>query len=555
MIVPNTDLILLKSPIELDQQNQLTFASKEAQYNYFNSLPKLVEDNFTYQRKEGKIRFPAVLDDIIEYNYCMYRNSSYSNKWFYAFITNIEYLNDSTSLISITTDVWQTWQFDLNWKQSYVSREHTNNDAIGANTLDEGLPTGEYIINGVGEARYQNGVNDAYIAVQVSDMPRDILKAVYGSSTPKPSKLGGVPQGTFMFLLDIDDRQNISNFTKCFDAFGKGDAIIAMYVLPKAFVTNPASFSVEVTDGQGDKWGFDYWVMPNSSGATTLWDNHFTMNSTIDGYQPKNNKLFCYPFNYMLMTNCDGDDAIYHWEDFSSTSNAQFRVIGVPTQGCGIKIIPKNYKKQASTQQGYIYSLNAKTLPLVSWNSDFYLNWQAQNGIRAGMNATKNYASDFVAAGQEVNGDISKVTSSGIASGMAKTLSYVGATIGSVLKEVSGGYSASLTPDEYKGQSNGDITYSYGQTLFREYDMSIKAETARVIDNFFSMFGYRTNRMKIPNITGRANWNYVKTNGCNIIASIPQLDLQAIKEMFDAGITLWHNPATFQDYSQNNNIV
>ena len=40
-ITPQTDLKLLKCPIENDNRNQLTFSSKTAQYNYFNSLPKL----------------------------------------------------------------------------------------------------------------------------------------------------------------------------------------------------------------------------------------------------------------------------------------------------------------------------------------------------------------------------------------------------------------------------------------------------------------------------------------------------------------------------------
>jgi hypothetical protein len=69
------------------------------------------------------------------------------------------------------------------------------------------------------------------------------------------------------------------------------------------------------------------------------------------------------------------------------------------------------------------------------------------------------------------------------------------------------------------------------------------------------MFGYKVNRVKVPNITGRRNWNYVKTIGCYIDADIPQTDLEQIKEMFDRGITLWHNPATFVDYSQNNDII
>lgn len=562
MIAPNTDLILLKSPIELDQNNQLTFSNATAQYNYFNGLPKLVEDNFTYQRKDGKIRFPANADDLQTYNYCMYRNTSYSNKWFYAFITDIEYLNDNTSLISIKTDVWQTWQFQLNWKQSFVEREHTNNDAVGANILDEGLQCGEYVINGTGNATYSSGASDCYIAIQCSDIPEKIeAKMTNVDQFPVGGTIGGVPQGCYMFVIDPSDKNNIKNFVKSFDVFGKGEAILAMYLIPKSFLPAGAmEWSIGSSDQEVPAWGFDYFVMPQSSGTTTLWENYFTRNNTINGYTPKNNKLFCYPYNYMLMSNNNGDQAIFHWEDFSS-SQAQFKVIAIPTQGCLIKLLPKNYKGQTSTHAGYLYSLNANTLPLVSWNSDYYLNWQAQNGITSGYMAAENYYTSYGEAGKAVsqattNGTLGKeITGGNILKGMAATLSSFGQQMKSVMSEVSGGYTAELTPNQTKGQTNGDMNFSYGQLRFTEYDMSIKAEQARAIDSYFSMYGYRTSRVKLPNITGRQNWNYVKTIGCNIIANIPQLDLQEIKDMFDNGVTLWHNAATFQDYSQSNNIV
>ena len=85
--------------------------------------------------------------------------------------------------------------------------------------------------------------------------------------------------------------------------------------------------------------------------------------------------------------------------------------------------------------------------------------------------------------------------------------------------------------------------------------MSIKAKQAEILDEYFDQFGYKCNRVKIPNINGRRNWNFVKTIGCYIEANIPQDDLQEIKAMFDKGITFWHNPATFADYTQSNDIV
>lgn len=122
-ITPETNLFLIKSPIELDNKNQLTFASKREQLEYFLSLKNIEVENFSYQRKDSIIRFPEHIDNIIEYNYCIYQNSNYSNKWFFAFITNMTYVNDNMTNIYITTDVFQTWQFDLKFKDSFIERE------------------------------------------------------------------------------------------------------------------------------------------------------------------------------------------------------------------------------------------------------------------------------------------------------------------------------------------------------------------------------------------------------------------------------------------------
>lgn len=125
-ITPQTNVKLLKCPLSLDNKNQLTFANDTAQYNYFNSLPKLELENFKYIRQSSVIRYPAHIDTLIEYNYCMYQNDNYSNKWFYAFIINMRYVNDNMTEISIMTDVWQTWQFDISFEESFIEREMIN---------------------------------------------------------------------------------------------------------------------------------------------------------------------------------------------------------------------------------------------------------------------------------------------------------------------------------------------------------------------------------------------------------------------------------------------
>ena len=118
------------------------------------------------------------------------------------------------------------------------------------------------------------------------------------------------------------------------------------------------------------------------------------------------------------------------------------------------------------------------------------------------------------------------------------------------------GWQAKVVPDQAKGNVNsGDINFAIGKIGFTGYCMSINAETAKSIDDFFSMFGYLVNVSKVPNITGRRYWNYVKTVGANIEGNIPQGDMDEIKAMFDRGITIWHDTAHYLDYTQNNTIV
>lgn len=114
-----------------------------------------------------------------------------------------------------------------------------------------------------------------------------------------------------------------------------------------------------------------------------------------------------------------------------------------------------------------------------------------------------------------------------------------------------------MIPASVEGQLNGaDVNVASGKNTFHFYKMSIKYEYAKIIDDFFSMFGYKVNILKVPNITGRQNWNYVKLLNPNIEGTeIPEFELNEYKAQLEAGITFWHNPQTFRDYSQSNNIV
>ena len=531
VITPQTDVYLLKVPLEIDEINQLTFANTTAQFNYFNSLPKLTVDNFTYQRKDGTIRYGANFDDIIEYNYVMYRNEAYSNKWFYAFITGMEYLNDNVTAIAIKTDVWQTWQFDLTFKRTFIEREHVNDDTIGANTIDEGLELGDYMINysTTLEPSILTQDSDKHtiywklpIVFQVTELVNDIAEAAnyYNSQYNK------IFSGLYYFgCMSLSDARLI---IQAYDAAGKGDSIIAIFLAPKEFFNG----SIKVTGG-----GKTIYVPANSDSLSNLLETTtIPRPTTLNGYTPTNKKLFAYPFSYVYVTNNVGSDSIYRYEDFASAT-PKFFMAGALGQGCNIKLCPVSYKGYAENSEVFEYGLTGAKYPICAWSSDYYTNWVTQNAV----NMTLSAATGVLSAG--LNASYGNYLGAG---------SNLLSSIGGVMAQR---YQAQVHSDQAKGSTNSSDILPGWQRYFTVDCLSIRAEVARTIDDFFSMFGYKVNRVKLPNITGRRNWNYVKTAGCYIDADIPQADLQEIKDMFDKGVTFWHNPNTFADYSQNNDII
>ena len=90
----------------------------------------------------------------------------------------------------------------------------------------------------------------------------------------------------------------------------------------------------------------------------------------------------------------------------------------------------------------------------------------------------------------------------------------------------------------------------------------IQGQFAKIIDDFFSMYGYKTNRLKVPNRNGRKAWNYVKTCGCNLTGSAPADVTASLVNIYDKGITFWRcidlstgNPFNrVGDYSLDNSL-
>ena len=322
--------------------------------------------------------------------------------------------------------------------------------------------------------------------------------------------------GAYVFT----DIRQLINVIQAYPQEARADAIINVYTCPKSII-NMEGGSLQYA-GQDTPYYLQQEInKPNS----------------LKGYVPKNNKLLTFPYCYLSVSNNNGSSNNYQYELFNEIgmypNKCVFNIAGVPVVGASIKCSPLNYKntQEYNTQEE---GLMCGKFPTLSWSKDEYTNWLTQNAVNLGLGVTN-----------EIVGGVMNPSASGLISSVSG--------IAGILANV---YQHSLTPNSAKGNTNGgDINTCSNNNTFIFSQMCIKPEFARIIDDYFSMFGYKTNLVKMPNITGRKNWNYVKTIDCNFSGNIPQTDINIIKAMFNAGCTLWHNPNTIYDYSQPNNIV
>lgn len=130
-------------PLVKGDGNNVYFTSANNRELYFNSIIYRRNLNVQYQRETSTYRLDANYDEIIgKTNYLRYKNDT---RWFYCFIDSIEYVNPGVCEITFSVDYWMTYQFDLTWKNCFIEREHVTDDTIGANTVPEGLETGEFV--------------------------------------------------------------------------------------------------------------------------------------------------------------------------------------------------------------------------------------------------------------------------------------------------------------------------------------------------------------------------------------------------------------------------
>ena len=511
-IEPNTDLVLCENvPLDPTYEHTWWFPATAAgpgiQYDKVNSYSRdsLRLNSYSYQRKDvGVIKVERPISDVVRCNYMAYRNSSFENKWFYAFIDKVEYINNKTSAIYFTIDVLMTWYFDYEFDYCWVERQHARTDVPGDNIIPENLETGDYVIADTIYPEAGTGIWEHSICV-IASFDRSHNKAAGGMK-------GRIYSG--LAFIYFDSAADLDSWLVENATLENIDGISSIVMMP-----NLCRYS-KTTE-------FQVGTMNVIANATTG-----------EEYTPRNKKLLTYPYAFCYATNLQGNAAVYPYEYFRNRS-AGFRIIGAETPNPGLVMCPINYKGSGNN---WDEMLSVTGYPQCAANIDSFKAWLAQNG---GTIAARGAAiTATVAAGAARTAlTAGLVGTDQLVSGLEQAAEFAGQM-----------YDHSIKPPQAIGGENANVLFQANVMGFSVLKKNITIQMASAIDDFFDKYGYAIHRVTKPQVDVRPCWTYVKTSGCTINGSVPADDTKLIEKIHDKGVTYWRYTVRFCDYSQTNTI-
>lgn len=557
-IAPNSTVYLLTGvPCDKSYVHTLYFENKNEQYSYFYGKRVKTFTNVSYQRhSKNSIRLECLADDIYNVNYLMFQNTAYGNKWFYAFINNVEYINNVTTEITYTIDVMQTWYFDYTLGTCFVEREHTLTDVVGENTVPEPVDGGEPYIQEYNDFMYPRTTSQPLFSLVVYYIPtqgkyiesigNDYTFNVGTNENLRGTIYNGIYTGAISYaypmFLGADGVTTLKWVNALFKTLDEiGATIISVQQIP-----------------------FQAWVDEQTGASPTIKSINQPLSFSVgsgtsehprtDIYTPKNKKCYTYPYSYMVITNNKGDERTLLWEQSASKTidgrqQIRIQISSAVAPTCEIGARPMNYMgKEVNYDEGVLLN----DFPMPSWSENTFDRWWAVNKYQFMYNTVTD-------AITTVTGAMKTGLTSSIGMSTSVSLGAANAGIGLVDNIVE--YAThQRVPNKGKGNlSSSGLPVVEGRIGFSMYSMGSKPEYIKIVDEYFSMYGYKICRLKIPNIKAaakselRPQWNYIKTTTCIIDNLNAPADVdEQLQSIYNSGITFWMNPNNVGKYNLDN---
>lgn len=559
-IEPNSTVKLLSGvPLDNSYRNTVVWDSATAQYNGFNAYTKYTLTNQSYQRvNQGIFRCDKPADSCYDCNYMMFQNTAYSNKWFYAFITSVEYVNNNMCKITFEIDIIQTWYNEWNFRSCFVERETTATDGMFEHLVNENFNLSDYVVTSYKPnlCSLNTGMSGSVAIVLTTERKVD---GVWKQSTAY--ECGKVVSSLYFFGFDLANGLTaLNSFIEQYEEDGKSNAILSVYSVPR-YVLKDFTWT-----GNGS-------LIYNTStkGYSKIdIDINNIYPTQLDGYVPKNKKLFSSPFCVVEVSNNNGSSQLYNTQDLTyENNNVKFTACCTMMPNGEIWLYPNNYK---GIMNDVNMSVSIGNYPQGIITYDYFQNWWASEKIgftTRTVNNIVNGASRILAtpfnslksinAVPMLDGSISYSATGSVTSAVRSMGNAVIGTMNDIVQdtvsETGNIAQADIVPPQVIGSTSGfNMLLAVGRFDFNVMLRTLRKDIAKQIDDYFTVYGYRVDTLKVPNVRNRPHWTYIKTINCVIEGSMPSDDIANIERIVDNGITFWRNISEVGDYSLDNSI-
>lgn len=555
LIGPSTTVRVCQSiPLDNTYTDTILFTSKSAQESYFASKTKKTYSGLTYQRLASNSTTWAIfLEDVADYfydcNYLCFQNGGFGNKWLYAFISDILYINENCTAITFEIDVMQTWLFDFEIKKSFIERMHVADDTISRNVVEEDL-------NFMQRYEYYKIEPSGLFGGTSSDLSKDyssvVLIATSEDCDQDDEVRGGeMIQNTYqglkyiafpIYLNPSACLKALNEWLKKMNESGKAGAINSISMVPAT------GLSMVPEDG----WKHKAEVIDGVIREQSYEINYTNLD---DDYVPKNNKLFCWPYHFFTITTMDGQSYDFKYEDIIESDpipgNAEMKFSFKFAFGPNPTyfMFPQYYMKH---ENNIDYGVKLTGFPQCNWNFGVWENYYAQQDTNIALSMLASaLGSVSSASGSVVSGAGSK---KGLGVGTGLAIAQAGlSTLQAGLSTFGGLSVVKSQPDQSKGANNvGGVNYNIETMDFWIIHKRLHWGYVVKIDDYFTKFGYRVNSTGVPNLHTRKYWNYLKLDQPSVTGNMPVGDMRMIKQILSNGITFWHT-TDVGNYDLNNN--
>lgn len=534
---PSSTIYLCNVPIDNTYKNQLRFKTRDEQIQYFASRVTATFANYLTVRKTNadgsmvsSVKVERNIDDLYNCNYMYYQNKNHGDRYFFAFITKLIYINEGTTEIVFECDVWQTWFKDITLLDSFVVREHSATDEIGDNVIPEPFNYSDYTYSKLPKTtKLNDGSSWGYLIASSEAL---------GMETFAGKIMSGVYQGLYFYYFKT--AAEVNGFVE--QAGDETDCIVSISLIP--------SFSVSKNTVEDN----GYMHLSNDPACELVEIDLNSFAYTFDGYTPYNKKMFTSPFVNLIVTNHSGSEKEYNIEDFSPPFGTTVPSSGSSSfinPGCDIGFVmrgdvsispsvilyPVKYKGVSQNIDEGIY---IGGFPQCSTNTDSFKLWLAKNQYTPAVDLLSIGGSMLGLALAPATGGASAAVTAGVFVGSASH----------VANRINDAYQATKTPNRTNnGNTKNNLLTGMDYNCFEFFIRTVKRDFAETVDQYFTMFGYKSNKVKNINIFSRPYYNYIETQNVNITGGIPDDDMVKIKKMFDSGVTFWNPNASLFNYN------